>query len=300
MRSMTGFGRSGSAGEPAYFVEVRAVNHRHLDLKTRLPHELIGLEPALRAAVAARIRRGRIDLNVFGGGGSGDAPIASEVVVNEALARSLLEAHRRVASDLGVALVVDSRALLSFPGVVTPKLITEAKPDTAQAVLLAVTHALDGLVQMREVEGAALSLELLRRLASVESLCAQISERAPEQALVYRQRLEARLKELLATIGVGSDPSRILHEVASFAERVDIAEELSRLNSHIAQTRALVTGAAAAAEDGIGRRLDFLCQEMFREANTVGSKVSDLTLSECVVEVKAELERLREQVQNVE
>lgn len=301
IRSMTGFGRASlTHGDSTYVVEIRAVNHRYLDLKIRLPRELASLEPGVRAAVTQRIARGRVDVNV-GTGGDDDTPRAHAVAVDQALARSVLRAHQALAAQLGIPLRLDTGDLCAVPGVLVPVVEEVGGPELAAAVLAGVGSAADALVAMRLAEGVALAAELGRRLDAVAELRGRIAERAPEQGRLYRLRVEARLRELLATLDVAADQSRILHEVGIFAERVDIAEEVARLDSHVAQARGWLSGGEpVASEEGVGRRMDFLCQEMHREANTIGSKIQDLELSQRVIALKAELERLREQVQNVE
>ena len=300
IRSMTGFGRAtATAGELTYSVEVRAVNHRFLELRLRLPAALGHLEAPVRALLNARFRRGRIDFNAVSNLEE-EAGRATGVTVNLLLARSLLAAHESLGHALGVPLRVDTALVAGFPGVLTPDTRAVVSEDVEAAFLGAVGQAADALVTMRSAEGEALSRELSRRLEAVDALRARVELRAPEQTRAYRQRLESRMRELLAGLDLQTDQGRILHEVGMFAEKVDVAEELTRLSSHVAQARAWLADDSQAGDDGIGRRLDFLCQEMHREANTIGSKVQDIEVSELVIELKAELERLREQVQNVE
>jgi len=300
IRSMTGFGRAAATlGETTYGVEARAVNHRFLEIRLRLPGALGHLEGAVRGILGARFRRGRIDLSAVSAfdieGGK-----ATAVEVDIGLARSLLEAHEALARSLGVPLHVDTAALTAYPGVLVPVQTAALTPSDADALLRAVEQAADALLAMRVVEGEVLDVEISRRLDAVETLCKRIAARAPEQSRVHRVRLEARMRELLAGLDVQTDQGRILHEVGVFAERVDVTEELIRLESHLSQARSWLAVDAPVGEDGVGRRLDFLLQEMHREANTIGSKVQDLDIAQLVIELKAELERLREQVQNVE
>jgi uncharacterized protein (TIGR00255 family) len=222
------------------------------------------------------------------------------VEVDVALARSLLLAHETLSRALDVPLRVDTAQLTTFPGVLVPVQSASIDAHDAAALLSAVEQAADALLSMRTVEGEALATELSRRLEAVDGLRVRIAERAPEQNRAYRVRLEARMRELLSGLDLQTDHGRILHEVGIFAEKVDVAEELTRLQSHLAQARSWLAVDAPAGDDGVGRRLDFLCQEMHREANTIGSKVQDIEVAELVIELKAELERLREQVQNVE
>ena len=301
LRSMTGFGRatvSDPEGSGTWAVEARSVNHRFLDVKLRLPPLLVDAESTLRAAVAQRLRRGRIELVVLSP--HGDAtPAGLGVSVNFALAGRLVEAHRALADQLGVSVAVTTAELAAYPGVLLPGEDAAAADALRARLLVGVEAALDALVRARHDEGQALAAELGRRLDAVAALKAQIADRAPEQAVAYRTRLEARMRELLGALDLTADPGRVLHEVAVFAEKTDVTEELARLEIHCAQAALFVRGEGA-DDEGVGRRFDFVCQEMNREANTIGSKVQDVQISSLVIEMKAELERLREQVQNVE
>jgi uncharacterized protein (TIGR00255 family) len=301
LRSMTGFGRatvSDPSGEGGWVVEVRSVNHRFLDLKLRLPAALTEAEPSIRALLGQRLRRGRIDLVVLSPyGEEGQAPRAFEV--DAALAARLVDAHRALAHRFQLPMTLDSVTLAAHPGVLVPTADVEGAEVFRTRVMAAVEAAADALLAARISEGHALGLELTRRLDAIDVLRDDIETRAPEQSRLYRVRLEARMRDMLGALDLTSDASRVLHEVAIFAEKSDIAEELARLGIHLGQARRFVLGEGA-DEEGIGRRFDFLCQEMNREANTIGSKVQDVRISERIIEMKAELERLREQVQNVE
>jgi len=301
---MTGFGRAtvpDPEGGGAWAVEARSVNHRFLDVKLRLPPLLVEAEGAIRAAVTQRMRRGRVELVVLSphGPSADDAPSGLGVAVNFALAERLVDAHRALAARLGVPISLTTAQLAAHPGVLVPAEDTTAADVLRARLLTGVEAALDALVRARNEEGQALAAELGRRLSAVQGLHAHVAARAPEQAVAYRARLEGRLRELLSALDLTADTGRVLHEVAVFAEKTDVTEELARLEIHLAQAALFVRGEGA-DEEGIGRRFDFVCQEMNREANTIGSKVQDVQISSWIIEVKAELERLREQVQNVE
>ena len=299
IRSMTGFGRATvTAGDTTYSVEVRAVNHRFLELRLRLPPAFGHLEASVRGVLNARFRRGRIDFNAVSS--FEEDTRVTGVSLNLPLARSVVAAHESLGRALGVPVRLDTALVAGVAGVLTAETRTVVTQDLESAFLVAVSQAADALVAMRGAEGEALSRELSRRLDAVDSLRTRVEQRAPEQTRAYRKRLETRMRELLAGLDFQTDQGRILHEVGVFAEKVDVAEELIRLASHLAQARNWLVDDSQAGDDGIGRRLDFLCQEMHREANTIGSKVQDIDVSELVIDLKAELERLREQVQNVE
>jgi uncharacterized protein (TIGR00255 family) len=291
LRSMTGFG-SGSAsdGHAAISVEVKSVNHRFCEVKARLPRELAGLEAALVQQVRARVARGALDVFVrlAGRARSGVVP-----VVDVALARELRRALGALASELGVPDDVSLRDLAAMPEVVR---VEEAPMDPAAAEPVlreAVARALDALVAMREREGAALGADLEARRLALAARVQTVGSLAATSASEYRQRLTARVAELAA--GLQVDGGRLEAEVVMFAERTDVAEELTRLASHLQQFQRLL-----ASTEASGRQLDFLVQEMNREVNTIGSKCQHGGISAAVVEMKVELERIREQVQNVE
>ncbi len=293
---MTGFGRASvEVAGVRYAVEVRSVNHRYLDLKTRLPRALAPTEGVVRERVGHHASRGRVDVVVAAVAGDQAGP--SKVELNLPLARAVRDAHAEVASALGIPDRIDSGVVAAWPGVLQ-SVPVDVEDDTLGAVLgPALDAALSVLVEMRKREGAALAADLGARLDTIAEIAERVADRAPEQSRAYRERLLGRLRDLLSGLDVTVEEGRVVHEVAVFAEKADIAEEVSRLRSHVDQARGLL---AQPDEEAVGRRLDFLCQEMFREANTVASKVQDRALSALAIDMKAELERLREQVQNVE
>ncbi len=294
IRSMTGFGRSSfEAGDTTFEVEARSVNHRHLDVRVRLPRLLSSYEPALRARAQARFARGKLDVSVATPSG---APPPARLDVDLAAAEQYIEAaerlrQRRVAGDLDVA------TLLGLPGVSRfeePRLPAE---EVEAALFAALDAALGALEAMRSAEGAALERELLARVEAVLALVAGIDERAEGVREAAVERLRKRTEQLRQETGL-LDEARLHQEIVIAADRLDVTEELVRMRSHADQFRGIV-GASDAANP-VGRRLEFLLQEMGREANTIGSKVSDAPVAHLVVDLKGELERLREQVQNVE
>lgn len=293
---MTGFGRAAvDVAGVRYAVEIRSVNHRYLDLKTRLPRALAATEAVVRERVSRYATRGRMDIVVAAVAGEAAAP--GHVEINTPLARAVRDAHARLARELDIPDDTTATTVASWPGVLAAVPLDVDTTELEQAIGPALDAALTALVEMRQREGAALAADLGARLDLVAGITERIAERAPEQSIAYRERLLSRLRDLVAGLDLSVDEGRVVHEVAVFAEKADIAEEVSRLHSHVDQARGLV---AAPESDGVGRRLDFLCQEMGREANTIASKVQDRALSELAIDLKAELERLREQVQNVE
>jgi len=296
LRSMTGFGRAVTtlAGIP-FVVEIRTVNHRFLDVKTRLSKTIGVLDGDVRAAVAARLARGRVEVSVSMG--SEDAEAALVVIVDWDLAAEVHGAHMALAERFGLSTGLSATDLGRSAGVLRVAQTAIDPEDVKVGLLSAVDEALDMVLSMRTEEGAALAETVEGHLAQIEGHRAALSTRAPRQAAAYRSRLETRIRDMLKTLDLQADEGRILHEVAVFAEKTDVAEELARLGGHLAHVRTLV---ASDAPEGVGRRLDFMCQELNREANTVGSKAQDMAMTEVVVELKGELERLREQIQNVE
>ena len=288
---MTGFGTGRSrAGDEEISVEVRAVNHKHLEVKVRLPRELSALEAAVLRAVRSRCTRGAVDVAVRR---SASTVTGAVPTVDGAMARAWREALRAVARSTDLADAPSAAQIATQPGVVR---MEEPVTDlgVAEAALeRALADALDALVAMREREGRALEADLSARLARVAALAAEVAALAPRTVEAYRARLQERVEDLLK--GAPVDEARLVQEVALFAERTDVAEEATRLQAHLQAFRGFLAGSEPA-----GRRMDFLVQEMHREVNTTGSKSQSTEISTRIVELKAELERVREQVQNVE
>ena len=288
---MTGFGTGRSrAGDEEISVEVRAVNHKHLEVKVRLPRELFALEPAVLKAVRARLVRGAVDVAVRRSVGtvSGAVPM-----VDAGMARAWREALRTVARATELADTPSAAQIASQPGVVRMEEPVTDLTQAEAALERALADALEALVAMREREGRALEADLSARIDRVGAVAAEVSALAPRTVEAYRARLQERVAELLR--GAPLDEARLVQEVALFAERTDVAEEATRLRAHLAAFRGFLSGSEPA-----GRRMDFLVQEMHREVNTTGSKSQSTEISTRIVELKAELERIREQVQNVE
>lgn len=291
IRSMTGFG-SGRAAGPAgeVNVAVRAVNHRYLDVGASLPRRLRGLEPRVRALAQAGLERGKVDVVVQAVGAAGEeATLAPPEAIT-----SVVAALQQVAALPGVEGGVRLADVLRFPGVVSA---AEPGPEAGEPFWPLVEDALEaavaGLLAMRREEGARLAAALLAMLAEIEAVAGRLEAASAASRATRRELALGRLRDLVAELGV--DDARFVQEASRQAERLDVAEELQRLRSHVAQARGLITGTGAA-----GRKLDFLSQELMREANTLGSKAADAALTAEVVGLKAEIERFREQVQNVE
>lgn len=290
IRSMTGFGagRGGTAGDVVE-AEVRSVNHKFCEVKARLPREMSPLETDLVRQVKDRLARGGIEFTLRRS--SGRAALAPRV--DAELAAAYAAAFEEVRARLGLSGPVSLSEVLAADGVVTLEERAVDLDAARAAGSEALAAALDALVAMREREGAALARDLEGRLVVVEGIAARLAELSPASVEGFRTRLHERVTEL--SRGLAPDPVRLATEVALFADRTDVTEELTRLASHVAQMRGLL-----ASGDPAGRKMDFLVQEMHREANTVGSKSQSAEAAAAVVSLKAEIERMREQVQNVE
>jgi uncharacterized protein (TIGR00255 family) len=290
IRSMTGFGAGrGVHGGEEIDAEARSVNHKFCEVKVRLPRELAPLELDIARTVKERLARGGIEVALRRAGGR--AALAPRV--DPALAEAYARAFADIGARLGLPGEVRLADVLSAEGVVSLE-ERAADPDAVRAAATAaVDQALGVLAAMRAREGEALARDLAARLAEVEALVTRVEALAPRSIEHYRTRLSERIAEVAR--GFTPDPARLAQEVALFADRMDVSEEITRLRSHVAQMRALVEGDAPA-----GRKMEFLVQEMHREVNTIGSKSQSAEIAGVVVALKAEVERMREQVQNVE
>lgn len=290
LRSMTGFGRGeASVGRVRVEVEAKSVNHRFVDVAVRLPRELSAEEGRVGQRVREHVARGRVDLTVRRDVAGG----AAEVVTDRALFEQLLAASDELLGDRAAA-GRDARALwaLAQPGVVSTRAVVVEPDDEAAALLAALEQALVALTAMRAVEGAALRTELVSTLADVRSRVAAVAAGVVDLRTRLVARLEARVGALL---GTAVEPWRLVQEAALLADRADVAEELARLGSHLDQLDGLLAG-----EGPVGRKLEFLLQEVGREVNTIASKTVDASVAHDVVEIKTLVERLREQSANVE
>lgn len=291
IRSMTGFGQGrGHAGGESISVEIRSVNGKFCDVKPHLPRELGSLESDLVKTIKARVQRGVLDVHVRR---DGDGQRTTQPRLDLALAAAYASALRELKMRLMLSGEPSVGDIAGFEGVVA---LVESPPDlgaAAIAIRQALDQALNNHDELRRTEGQALAKDLSARLDAVEKGAVAIRELAPLSVEGLRDRLAARVTEL--SRGTTVDPGRLAQEVAFLADRTDVTEELTRLASHLQQMRALLTMPAP-----VGRKLDFLLQEANREVNTVGSKAQHAGIGAHVVELKAELERIREQVQNVE
>jgi len=288
---MTGYGRGEASAQGRKFtVELKAVNHRFNEVVLRLPRSLSSLEDRLRRKILSRLARGRIDcfLGMECCEGRTDA-----VKVDKALAEAYYKAMKELQESLGIEGKVKVKHLAALPGVLVIEETAEDVEKWWPAVQEAMDNALENLIQMRAEEGRQLAGDILKRVQHVALLNERIKGRAPAVVEEHRERLKARLNDFFKN-GI-LDADRLAAEAALFAERSNINEETVRLESHVRQMLACL-----GADEPVGRKMEFLIQEMNREINTIASKANDLEISRWVVEVKSELEKIREQVQNIE
>lgn len=293
VRSMTGYGR----GEQSFdgfqvTVELRAVNNRYLDCTVKMPRAYIFAEDAMRAKVQAGVARGKVDVFVTIARDHGDDVV---VTVNEELAKSYVEAIQKL-YELGLGRARREyypTDLARFPDVLTVEKRAEDLEQVKERLLTVLDLAIEDFNAMRSTEGERLAADILSRADRIEDLLGRVEVRSPQTVADYRARLETKMQEILQNVQI--DEGRLLTEAAIFADKVAVDEETVRLHSHLGQLRELLAGGGA-----VGRKLDFLIQEFNREANTIGSKCSDLEITRYVVDIKAEIEKIREQVQNLE
>lgn len=291
IRSMTGYGSAkGMADGLQLSVELKSVNNRYLDCNVRLPRGFLFAEDMVKSAVQRHISRGKVDVFInLDSSGSAD----TVVTVNETLAAGYRAALAELAEKFQVPDDATAGLLARFPEVLT----AEKRETDREAVLAGLGEILEQALTeydtMRTREGEKLCQDVESRLVEIESLVSFVEQRSPQTVAEYREKLQARMEEILQTKEL--DPQRILMEAALFADKTAVAEETVRLRSHIAQMRTML-----AEGSPVGRKLDFLLQEFNREANTIGSKCNDTTLAKVVVDLKAEIEKIREQIQNIE
>ena len=291
IKSMTGYGRAVETVNGREFtVELRSVNNRYLDCSVRLPRMLSFAEDAVKQAVKASVSRGKVDVFITVRSEAGDEV---QVTLNESVLRSYLAAMHQMVDEFGVADDISVSAVSRLPEVF---IIEKPQVDEDQLkadLMSVVAKALEGYDAMRCTEGEALDRDLRSRGETILALVSLVEEGNGKTVSDYRIRLETKLREVLANTAI--DESRILTEAAIFADKVAVDEETVRLRSHLKQMNTMLTSGGA-----VGRKLDFLLQEMNREANTIGSKCTDVNLARIVVDIKAELEKIREQTQNIE
>jgi uncharacterized protein (TIGR00255 family) len=291
IKSMTGYGK-GEAVSPqgTFTVEIRSVNHRYGEVSVRMPRAFISQENEIKRLASTVLKRGKIDVTVQWEEAAG---VESIPQVNRELAAGYCETFRQLSGELGLPDEVPLALILSQKGVLRDSGTTIDESELLPQLTGAVRSALGAIDGMRMREGEALAADLLARRRQVAEWVEQIRVRTPQMVTEYQQKLSTRLEQLLGDVEL--DPARLAQEVALLADRCDITEELVRLGSHFAQF-----DEALRLKEPVGRKLDFLMQEMNREVNTIGSKANDASIASLVIQIKAEMEKMREQVQNVE
>ena len=293
VKSMTGFGRCETEiNGRAITVEIKSVNHRYFEFSCRVTRGYGFLEDKLKAFVNSRVSRGKIDMFVSVGAAD-DVPC--EVTVNHSLVSGYLTAMKEISDAYGIENDASVVSISRFPDVFTVNKAAVDEEQLTADVLSAAGQALDSFMAMRVAEGRRMKADILGRAQTILDIISEIEERSPQTVTEYETRLLDRIRQTLENISVEVDEQRILTEVAMFADKVAVAEETVRLRSHFDQLSEFLE-----RDEPVGRKIDFIIQEMNREANTIGSKVQDAVLAHKVVDIKREIEHIREQVQNIE
>lgn len=291
IKSMTGFGRCvETVNGKDILVEIKSVNHRYFELSSRVPRSYGFIEEKLKALLQSRISRGKIDIGVSVYNVNGET---EQIEVNVPVARQYVDALRNANKELGLNDDLTLSKLMRFQDIFNVRKTEEDENEVWNDIKGVVEKAADNFVAMRENEGGKMKEDVLSRLVCIENLVGRVEIKSPQVTAAYRQRLYDKLCEVLNDRKF--DEQRIITEAAVFSEKVAVDEETVRLRSHIAQCRQLLE-----ADEPVGRKLDFLIQEFNREANTIGSKAQDLEITQIVVDLKSEIEKIREQIQNIE
>ncbi|CAM3048588.1 YicC/YloC family endoribonuclease [Hathewaya histolytica] len=292
VKSMTGFGRgSVTEGSKTFIIEMKSVNHRFQETSVKLPRTFLSLEDKIRRLIADNIKRGKVDIYITQ---KDYEKQSTNVALNLELAKSYLESLRIINQELGLRDDITVGSLSRFPEVITLDQKEEDLDKIWSMMEVALKEACDKLLIMRNKEGEKLKEDILIKLCNLKELLMRIEERSPKVVEEYKNKLSGRLKDLLDD-KQNYDEGRVAMEIAIFADKASIDEELTRLNSHIEQMRS-----AFELDESIGRKLDFIVQEMNREANTIASKANDLEILKHTLGLKTVIEKVREQVQNIE
>ena len=290
IKSMTGFGRSKLVKNyREYQVEIRAVNHKYSDIIIKMPRNLSYLEDCIRTIILNKIKRGKIDVFITFENYSKDG---KKIQINKEIAKNYIQTLKELAQEEKIQSNIEVTDIAKLPDVLTVKSIEDEESIKAE-VSIAVEEALEKLIAMRKAEGEKISKDLLKRMQSIDTKIKEISEFSTGLINQYVVKLEERVKELLKTEEI--DKTRIAQEVVIYADKCSIEEEITRLNSHISQFTNLIK-----TEEAIGKKMDFIIQEMNRETNTIGAKSNSLEITNRVIDIKTQLEDIREQIQNIE
>ena len=291
LKSMTGYGRAQSIlNGRDILVEIRSVNHRYYEYSSRVPRTYSYIDEKLKAMLKTGISRGKVEISVSINNIEGRD---TEIAVNKGAAEGYVNALRGVADDLRLTDDLSLSKLIKLPDIFTIQKTPDDEEQVWEDVAAVAQEALDRFVEMRAVEGERLRSDVLEKSDTILALVQKVEEQSPRTVEAYRKRLYQKLTEILENKDI--DQQRILTEAAVFAEKIAVDEETVRLRSHISQLRSMMD-----CTEAVGRKLDFIVQEMNREVNTIGSKAQDLSITKLVVDMKAEIEKIREQIQNVE
>ena len=288
---MTGYGSAkGQAGDLQISVEVKSVNNRYLDASVRMPRSFLFAEDAVKSAIGRHISRGKVDMFI-----NVDSSAADDmsVKVNEALLKGYIDAINLISGEFGLENDLTAVSAGRFPDILSVEKKDLDAEEISAGLVSVAEEALRDFDAMREREGEKLCTDVLSKLETISSLVTVVEEESPRTVEAYRNRLREKISEVLSSAGV--DENRILAEAAIYADRVAVDEETVRLRSHMSQLRSMLAGGSP-----IGRKIDFLIQEFNREANTIGSKCQNSDIAHVVVELKSEIEKIREQIQNIE
>lgn len=291
VRSMTGFGRAQVSVDGFNITaEIKSVNHRYFEFSAKMPRMYGFLEEKVKSLVSSQISRGKVECSLQIETTADESVV---VTVNEPLVKGYVEALDKISQTFGITNEVTASTLARFPDSLTVAKAPVDEEKLSEGVLEAVSQALVSFIAMRETEGEKLKNDVLSRAETIISAVEFVEDRSPETVKIYNDKLLERMRAVLGETQV--DESRILTEAAIYADKVAVAEETVRLRSHIDQLRTMLS-----SDGAIGRKLDFLVQEINREANTIGSKAQDIDIARKVIDVKAEVEKIREQIQNIE
>ena len=293
IKSMTGFGRSEySDGKRNITCEIKSVNHRYSDITVKMPRRYSFAEDKIKQAVKSKLARGKVDVSINVENLTENAVV---IKLNQLAAKQYYDNLKELKETFDLSGDIDLELLATMPDVLKAVPDVDDEEELTKAILIPVAEASANLEKMRAIEGARLAEDLINKGETIKSILDQIEERSPLVVKDYMEKLRARIAELLD--GAAEIPEdRILTEAAIFADKCAIDEEITRLNSHLLQLKSILTG----SESTVGKKLDFLVQEMNREANTIGSKANDITITNHMLNIKAEIEKIREQVQNIE
>ena len=290
IRSMTGYGKQSlNVDGREYQIEIKSVNHRYLDINIKIPKTLSYLEETVKKEISEKIKRGKVDVFITYENNSKEG---KNITINKELAKLYIEQLKELAEEEKISSNIEVMEIAKFPDILTIK-ADEEDEKIKQEIIQVTTEATNKIVEMKAIEGEKIAQDLLQRISKIENKIMEISSKSTGLIEEYVVKLEERIKQILKEQEI--DQNRLAQEIVIYADKCSIQEEITRLNSHIAQFKELLK-----KDEPVGKRIDFLIQEMNRETNTIGSKSNSLEITNTVIEIKTEIENLREQIQNVE